>query len=280
MKESLQESSPQDFDVVVIGAGPAGCEASLAAATAGANVLCLTINLDMVGYPPATPVLAAGRDDRRHALLGELRDLGGNLPLILEKESVASIDDGFGSLVADRRLLSLAWKELLEHSDRLTLRQALVTSLEPGPHLKAGRDSWLVTTSLAEEFTGAAVIVAAGTFLNGRVVDAGITTPGGRWAEIPSCSLAVQLKRLGVELSEIWARTSPRLSSRDIKPATAENSRLTRDGEQLDEFYAYGLEPGGDRVSQLGAIHENEGLERSWMTRGSYTVLQIGRAHV
>jgi len=267
METSSEEMSPQSFDVAVVGAGPAGCEAALAAAAAGATVLCLTINLDMVGYPPATPVIAEDSDDKRYALLDELKALGGKFPSLLEKHDVASIDDSFGRLLVDRRLLGLAWKELLEHTDGLTLRQALVTRLEPH-----GRD-WDISTSLAEEFTASSVVVAAGTFLNGSIVGGGVTTPGGRWAEIPSNSLAKNLQQLGVELTEIWARTSPRLSSSGIERTAVTEDRLFRDGMQLDEIYAYGLETEGDRISQLDAINKNEGLEHAWITRASYTVL-------
>lgn len=267
MTDFSEDTDPHGYDVVVVGAGPAGCEAALAAAGAGATVLCLTINLDMVGFPPATPIFAFNREDRRHALLNELATLGGRLPSLLKKETVASIDNDTGCLLADRRLLSLAWQEILENTDGLTLRQTLVTNLEPRG------SSWHITTSLAEEFIATSVVIAAGTFLNGRLVDAGSTTPGGRWAEIPSNSLAACLWKLGVELTEIWARTSPRLSSRDVEASPNPEGNLFRDGVQLDELYALGMETEGDRISQLDAIRVNKGLEHAWMTRASYTVL-------
>lgn len=266
--------NPRNFDVVVVGAGPAGCEAALAAAGSGATVLCLTINLDMVGYPPATPVIADNREDRRYALLDELEALGGKLPYLLEKPVVATIDNDSGRMFVDRRLLCLAWKELMENTEGLELRQTLVNSLE-----RHGRD-WHISTSLGEDFTATSVIVAAGTFLNGRIVDAGITTPGGRWAEIPSNSLAKNLQMLGVEFTEIWARTSPRISSRGVDLTTGgrclepySSPELFRDGEQLGELYAFGLETEGDRTSQLRALHETDDLGNAWITRPSYTVL-------
>ncbi|MBI5869733.1 MAG: FAD-dependent oxidoreductase [Actinobacteria bacterium] len=267
MTDLSEDIESPRYDVLVIGAGPAGCEAALAAASAGATVLCLTINLDMVGFPPATPILADDSVDRRHALLKEVGTLGGRLPGLLEKEGVATIDNSSGCLLVDRRLLGLAWKETLENASGLELRQALVTNLEP-----RGRD-WLVTTSLSERFSAASVVVAAGTFLHGRIVDGDEVTPGGRWAEIPSDSLAVCLKELGVELAEVWARTSPRLSSSTVERDLVAPDVLFRDGQQLDELYALGMETEGDRTSQLEGVRSHAGLEHAWMTRASYMVL-------
>ena len=96
------------FDVLVIGAGPAGSEASMAAAGAGAHTLCLTINLDMVGYPPATPALVDGPGDPRVLLLEEMTALGGRLPDALAREGVVVYGDPAGKLLVARCPLGLA----------------------------------------------------------------------------------------------------------------------------------------------------------------------------
>jgi len=257
------------YGVAIIGAGPAGCEAALAAAAAGARTLCLTINLDTVGYPTATPVIIDDSDDRRHQLLAELAELGGNLPRLLMVEGIASSNGVEGRILADRRRLGLAWKEALERADGVELRQALVVSLEPGD------GCWLLRTKLDEIFTAAAVVVAAGTFLNGRVFDAGREIPGGRWAEIPANSLARTLHALGLDLVEVTGRTSPRLSTRGLESAALADPRLRSEGGGLGEVLGFSLESEGNRCQQLEVVHQQGGLENAWINRASYAVLHL-----
>ncbi len=283
-------NSDHDFDIVVIGAGPSGCEASIAAARRGASVLCLTINLDMVGYPPATPVLVDDCNDRRHNLLSELAMLGGQLPKLLKSEDIVSTDKVIGRVLIDRRRLGLAWKEQMENEDGVALRQGLVVKLE------ASEDGWKVETNFGENFRATAVIVAAGTFLHGRVIDSGREIPGGRWAEIPSDSLVKSLQKVDIELLEVSGRTSPRISSRslqddlkgrpqsptgdprnseDMRFALSGDPRIRVDGSQPGEVLGFGLETTGNRASQLEELRKLDGFSSAWITRGSYAVLHL-----
>ncbi|RJQ45671.1 MAG: FAD-dependent oxidoreductase [Gaiellales bacterium] len=264
------ETSPanltHDYDVIVIGAGPAGCESALAAAGEGACTLCLAISLDNVGFPPANPIIAEGPEDRRLALLAELRSLGGSLPKLLSREIIARELPG-GMLVADRRNLGLAYKELLETTDGLEPRQALVTDLET-----AG-GAWRVATRLGEVFHAPAVVVAAGTFLMGRVEDG---KGGGRLGEIPADSLARSLMSLGHKLVSVSAVNMPRLDRNSLavedgSPRSGDYL-FVPDGSQLAEQYMFGPFIQGSFSSQLADIRKITGQPGAWVTRPSWSM--------
>lgn len=268
MDEST-ENPARHFDTIVIGAGPAGCEAAVAAAGAGARTLCLAINLDNVGFPPANPIIAEGAGDRRHDLLAELRELGGALPGLLARESVGR-ELADGTLLADRRNLGLAYKQLVESTPGSFPRQGLATGIERSD------DGWLVETRLGERFSTASVVIAAGTFLQGEVDDGGKRVAGGRMGEIPANSLAESLQEIGVRMVRISAVNMPRVSAAALPLADgsfqAGGYRFLPDGGQLSEQYMHGPYLRGARAAQLDAIRDLTGIADAWMTRGAYGV--------
>lgn len=270
-------NSPERYDVIVVGAGPAGCEAAVSAANLGAKTLCLTINLDSIALHPAGPVLADGKDDPRSALLQELRATGGVLPEILMREGTTADVPEKGRVLIDRRRVSLAYKARLEHTEGVELRQGLVVSLEPQDGY------WVVRTKLEEAFSASCVIVAAGTYLNGTVTEAGVSVPGGRHGEIPSNGLAACLAALGINLEPANATCFARVAA-----GSAGGAGLPPDGEALRELYALGIELDGSRAHALQIIRSSPGcgkppaataapggLTRAWITRSQFTVRHL-----
>ncbi len=252
-----------DFhDVAVVGAGPAGCEASLAAAAAGASTICLTINLDAIALHPANPVLADGAGDPRMRLLEELHGAGAALPGLL-KEPGASIESGARTVI-DRRVLGLAYKERLESANGLSPRQSLVTSISPD------KGSWNVATSLGETFRAAAIVVAAGTYLNAVVTAGGVSTPGGRHGDIPANALASCIKSLGIAMEHTTATSYPRLDSRSAANAGAR--LLPPDEAVLGELYGSDVDVAGNGAAALKQLRRTDGYSEGWITRLGYTV--------
>lgn len=216
---------PAIFDVAVIGAGPAGAEAALAAAEAGAHTLCLAINLDTAGFTAGGPCLAAGESDPRRSLLEEMDTLGAALPRLLATGDNAI--DSSSRLLADRRNLGLAYKEKLENTPGLEPRQALVVSIE------ATAAGWSMAGKLGESFQARTVVVATGTFLQGVVSDGGPPVGGGRRGEIPANAVAESLQNMGIMLVEAEADAAPRVDGRRLKAGDG----LLSDDARLGELY-------------------------------------------
>lgn len=265
------------FDVIVIGAGPAGAEAAMAAARDGARTLCLAINLDSIGFHPASPVLVEDAQDARGAILEEMEIIGGRLPGLIHHQGATagnSDENAFRvRLVVDRRELGLAYKEAVESEERVEVRQALVSSVEPvaAPDCKS---RWRVTGNLGEKFMAASVVVAAGTFLKGTVEDGGVVLPGGRRGEIPANALALWLQNLGIEMAEVRVSCGLRLDSRSIDSG-ATGCNFVSDGSQLAEVLAGEIRPQGDLCKQLSRVRQETGQEKAWITRASYTARHL-----
>lgn len=206
----------ESFEVIVIGGGHAGCEAASAAARLGANTALLTLNLDLIGQMSCNP--AIGGIGKGH-LVREIDALGGIMGRVIDRTGIQFrlLNRSRGPAVqapraqADRTLYRVEMRRTLEATPNLSLRQGLVTDL-----LVHGERIVGVELQDARRLAAKAVIVATGTFLNGKIHTGRRTYAGGRTGEPASTELPQALRRLGFPVGRLKTGTPPRLDGRTI----------------------------------------------------------------
>jgi tRNA uridine 5-carboxymethylaminomethyl modification enzyme len=204
------------FDVVVIGAGHAGCEAASAAARLGAQTALITINLDLIGQMSCNP--AVGGIAKGH-LVREIDALGGIMGRVIDRTGIQFrlLNRSRGPAVqspraqADRALYRREMRRTLEATPNLHLRQGMVVEL-------LVEDGRVVGLELQDsrKIGAKAVVVATGTFLNGLIHTGRKTYTAGRAGEPASIDLAENLKMLGFPVGRLKTGTPPRLDGRTI----------------------------------------------------------------
>ncbi|MBI5182865.1 MAG: tRNA uridine-5-carboxymethylaminomethyl(34) synthesis enzyme MnmG [Nitrospinae bacterium] len=204
------------YDVIVIGAGHAGCESALAAARMGCKTLILTMNIDniaMMSCNPAIGGLAKGH------LVCEIDAIGGEMAKCIDRTGIQFriLNKTKGPAVqgsraqADKLLYRTDMKSVLEREERLDIKQAIVDNILTDNEKVNG-----VATDTGIIYISKCVIVTTGTFLNGLIHIGLSSFPAGRAGEFPSINLSNSLKKLGFKLGRLKTGTSPRLDGKTI----------------------------------------------------------------
>jgi tRNA uridine 5-carboxymethylaminomethyl modification enzyme len=207
---------PQDYDLIVVGAGHAGCEGALAAARMGLSVLMFNLNLDTMAQMACNP--AVGGLAKGH-VVKEIDALGGVMGYLADLTGIQfrTLNLSKGPAVrgtriqCDKQAYRLAMKALLEKEARIHLREAMVERLL----VEDGRVVGVVET-LGLAYRAKAVLITTGTFLNGLIHIGPCRIQAGRAGEFAAVALAAHLKELGFRMGRMKTGTPPRIRAGSI----------------------------------------------------------------
>ena len=204
------------YDIIVVGAGHAGCEAAVVSARLGQQVLLVTMNLSLVAQMSCNPAIggiAKGQIVREIDALGGMTGIVTDHTMIQYRMLNRSKGPAMWSPRAqcDKTAFSLFWKSVLEYTPNLHLRQDTVTEL-----LLEGSKVVGVKTQLGKEIFASKVILTNGTFLNGRIHVGEVNFSGGRIGESASYTLSDQLKECGIITKKLKTGTPVRIDGRTV----------------------------------------------------------------
>ena len=206
----------ESYDIVVIGAGHAGVEASLAASRMGCKVLLATINIEMLAFMPCNPSIGGSA---KGIVVREVDALGGEMAKNIDKTYIQMkmLNTGKGPAVralraqADKELYSREMRKTVQHQENLTLRQTVIDEILVENGKVIG-----VKTATHQEFAAKAVVVTTGTALRGEIIIGDLKYSSGPNHSLAAISLADNLRDLGFEIGRFKTGTPPRIKASSI----------------------------------------------------------------
>ena len=206
----------EEYDIIVIGAGHAGVEASLAGSRMGCKVLLATINIEMLAFLPCNPSIGGSA---KGIVVREVDALGGEMAKNIDKSYIQMkmLNTGKGPAVralraqADKELYSKEMRKTVENQENLTLRQTMIDEILVEDGKVIG-----VRTATHQEYGAKAVIVTTGTALRGEIIIGDLKYSSGPNHSLASINLAENLKNLGLEIGRFKTGTPPRVKASSI----------------------------------------------------------------
>ena len=206
----------ENYDVIVVGAGHAGVEASLAASRMGCKTLLVTINLEMLAFMPCNPSIGGSA---KGIVVREIDALGGEMGHNIDKTYIQMkmLNTGKGPAVralraqADKALYARTMKHTVERQENLTLRQSMIEEILVEDGKVVG-----VRTATNQNFSAKAVVVTTGTALRGEIILGELKYSSGPNNSLASIGLADNLKELGLEIDRFKTGTPPRIKASSI----------------------------------------------------------------